>query len=144
MADTDDVRWPYRGVFMLDHISITVTSIDRVRGFYDAVMGALAVPKIYDRADALGYGVRASANQPDLSYFSVFASPSMQPDRRHWCFKAPDRAAVVAFHVAGLLNGGQCDGPPGLRAQYHPSYFAAFLQDPDGNRIEAVCHRPEA
>jgi catechol 2,3-dioxygenase-like lactoylglutathione lyase family enzyme len=66
-------------------------------------------------------------------------------DRRHWCFRAPDRAAVDAFHAAALAHGGRCDGPPGVRPHYHAHYYAAFVLDPDGNRIEAVCHRaPES
>jgi catechol 2,3-dioxygenase-like lactoylglutathione lyase family enzyme len=61
-------------------------------------------------------------------------------DRRHWCFRAPSRAAVDAFHAEGLAHGGTDDGAPGLRPDYHETYYAAFLLDPDGNRIEAVCH----
>ncbi len=70
--------------------------------------------------------------------------PAVAADNRHWCFRAPDRSAVDAFHAAGLASGGRCDGPPRLRPEYHPHYYAAFLLDPDGNRIEAVCHRPPA
>ena len=62
--------------------------------------------------------------------------------RRHWCFKAPSRAAVDAFHAAGLAHGGRDEGAPGLREHYHSHYYAAFLLDPAGNRIEAVCHDP--
>lgn len=127
---------------MLDHVSITVSDISRARPFYDAVFAALGVPKVYDRPDALGYGLRAGPDAPARSYVSIFPSPSMVADRRHWCFKAPNRAAVDAFHAAGLARGGRCDGAPGLRAHYHPSYYAAFLTDPDGNRLEAVCHGP--
>ena len=60
---------------------------------------------------------------------------------RHWCFKAERRNQVDAFWGAGIAAGGTSEGAPGLR-QYHPSYYAAFLRDPDGNRIEAVCHHP--
>jgi len=62
----------------------------------------------------------------------------------HICFRAPDRAAVDAFHAAALATGGRDDGPPGLRPVYHPDYFAAFVLDPDGHRIEAVCLAPPA
>jgi len=61
----------------------------------------------------------------------------------HVCFRAPDRAAVHAFHRAALAAGGRDDGRPGLRPLYHPDYFGAFVFDPDGHRIEAVCHAPE-
>jgi catechol 2,3-dioxygenase-like lactoylglutathione lyase family enzyme len=62
---------------------------------------------------------------------------------RHWCFKAVSRAGVDAFWAAGLAHGGVDEGAPGLRPRYHPAYYAAFLRDPDGNRIEAACHRPD-
>ena len=65
------------------------------------------------------------------------------PDNRHWCFRAPSRAAVRAFHQAALANGGTDDGPPGIRESYSPDYYAAFVRDPDGNRLEAVTRRPE-
>ncbi len=62
----------------------------------------------------------------------------------HLCFRAPDRAAVRAFHADALAAGGVDDGAAGLRPEYHPSYYAAFVLDPDGHRIEAVCHAPDA
>jgi catechol 2,3-dioxygenase-like lactoylglutathione lyase family enzyme len=60
----------------------------------------------------------------------------------HLCFRAPDRAAVDAFHSAAIASGGRDDGRPGLRPHYHPDYYCAFVLDPDGHRIEAVCHAP--
>ena len=62
----------------------------------------------------------------------------------HLCFRAPDRAAVDAFHAAALTSGGRDDGAPGLRPQYHADYYGAFVLDPDGHRIEAVCHAPSS
>lgn len=126
---------------MLDHVSITVPQIATVAGFYDAVMAALGYPKVYARADALGYGLRADGAHPQRSYISVLQSDAMQPDpRRHYCFKAADKAQVAAFHAAALAQGGRDDGAPGLRSQYHPGYWAAFVVDPAGNRLEAVWH----
>ena len=61
----------------------------------------------------------------------------------HLCFRAPNRAAVDAFHAAALATGGRDDGSPGLRPRYHANYYGAFVLDPDGHRIEAVCHAPE-
>jgi catechol 2,3-dioxygenase-like lactoylglutathione lyase family enzyme len=61
----------------------------------------------------------------------------------HVCFRAPDRASVRAFHGAALIAGGHDDGGPGVRSEYHPDYYAAFVRDPDGHRVEAVCHAPE-
>lgn len=126
---------------MLDHVSITVTDIMGSERFYDAVMRALGIPKVRRSETRLGYGERCDADHPDRNFLSVKAG--QMPDdapARHWCFKAPDRAAVDAFWKAGLENGGTDNGPPGIREIYHPHYYAAFLIDPSGNRIEAVCH----
>jgi catechol 2,3-dioxygenase-like lactoylglutathione lyase family enzyme len=126
---------------LLDHISITVSDLRAARHFYDAVMAALGCEKIYDSQDALGYGERCSALDADHTYCSVYASHPAIPDaRRHWCFKAKTRAQVLAFHAAALAHGGVCDGPPGLRAHYHAAYYSAFVRDPHGNKLEAVCH----
>jgi len=131
---------------LLDHVSITVPDLDAARPFYDAVMLALGAGKAYDRPDALGYGERCGPGDGRHSYLSVFATgagvDAAAGTRRHWCFKAPGRAAVDAFHAAGLAHGGRDEGAPGLREHYHPHYYAAFLLDPAGNRIEAVCHDP--
>lgn len=128
---------------LLDHVSISVAGLDSARPFYDAVMAALGAAKVYDRPDALGYGERCRPGETDHTYLSVQADPAAPPTppaRRHWCFKAASRAAVDAFHAAGLAHGGRDEGAPGPRAHYHPHYYAAFLSDPSGNRIEAVCH----
>src|SRR6476620_585440 len=80
-------------------------------------------------------------DHPDRNYLSIKLGD--QPDdarARHWCFKAPSRAAVDAFWKAGVANGGTDNGPPGVRDVYHTNYYAAFLIDPSGNRVEAVCH----
>ena len=129
---------------LLDHVSISVPDLERARAFYDAVMSALGCEKVYDKPDALGYGIRCRTATPDETYLAVYLSPRANiDDRRHWCFKATSRSAVQAFHEAALRFGGFSDGPPGLRENYHPSYYAAFVRDPHGNRIEAVCHVPE-
>lgn len=128
---------------LLDHVSISVAGLDTARPFYDAVMAALGATKVYDHADALGYGERCRPGDSGHTYLSVQADPTASPSapaRRHWCFKAASRAAVDAFHAAGLAHGGRDEGAPGPRPQYHPHYYAAFLSDPSGNRIEAVCH----
>ena len=128
---------------LLDHASISVRDMDAARRFYDAVMAALGCEKVYDRPGALGYGVRCSATEPEHTFLAVYLSPEANTDdKRHWCFKAQSRVQVDVFHEAALTNGGECDGPPGLRPHYHASYYAAFVRDPQGNRIEAVCHVP--
>jgi len=129
---------------MLDHLSITVSDFSRAAPFYDAIMEVLGVPCVWREETRAGYGVRNSEDDDSHSYITVLASRgTVVADNRHWCFRAPSRAAVDAFHAAALANGGRCDGPPGLR-DYHPAYYAAFVLDPDGNRVEAVCHREPA
>lgn len=129
---------------MLDHVSITVNALEPARRFYDAVMTAIGVPRVWATEEGLGYGIRSTPDDDGHTYLAIYVRPGVAADRRHWCFRAPDRAAVRAFHAAGLAQGGRDDGPPGLRPEYHAQYYAAFLLDPDGNRVEAVCHRPEA
>ncbi len=126
---------------LLDHVSITVRQLDRALPFYDAVMATLGAAQAYLLEDAVGYGERNSNADDGHSYLSIFASGAALADpRRHVCLRAASRAQVRAFHAAGLAAGGSCAGTPGLRS-YHPDYYAAFLFDPDGNKIEAVCHR---
>ncbi|BDG71534.1 VOC family protein [Roseomonas fluvialis] len=127
---------------MLDHVSITVSDLARAARFYDAVMVALRVPCVWREHAAIGYGLRNTDEDDSHSYLTIRATgAAIHADRRHWCFRAPHRAAVDAFHAAGLAKGGADDGAPGLRPHYHAQYYAAFLLDPDGNRVEAVCHR---
>jgi len=135
---------------MFDHLSITTTDLDRAQSFYDAVLAPLGVPRVNRRERSIGYGERP-ATDGGPCYLSVYLStgPNTGPDtgivadNRHWCFRAPSRAAVRAFHRAALAQGGTDDGPPGLREIYSPDYYAAFVRDPDGNRLEAVTRQPE-
>ena len=127
---------------MLDHVSITVADLARSRPFWDAVMAALGVPCVWAEADAVGYGIRNATGDDSHTYLTVRqeAGAIYTGTGRHWCFRARSRAAVEAFHAAGMAAGGTSDGAPGLRPHYHAQYYAAFLRDPDGNRVEAVCH----
>ncbi|HEV7263358.1 MAG TPA: VOC family protein [Falsiroseomonas sp.] len=128
---------------MLDHVSIAVADLARAARFYDAVMAALGVPCVWRAERAIGYGLRNDAVADGRSYLTIALGAPPADAACHWCFRAPDRAAVRAFHAVGLAHGGRDDGPPGVRPHYHAAYYAAFLCDPDGNRIEAVCHRAE-
>jgi catechol 2,3-dioxygenase-like lactoylglutathione lyase family enzyme len=126
---------------LLDHVSIGVPDLDAARPFYDAIMQALGAVKVYDRPQALGYGERCSQDDIASSCLAVYLDASeIGANKRHWCFKALTREQVEAFFAAGLANGGRSDGEPGLRPHYHATYYAAFLFDPAGNRVEAVCH----
>ncbi|MBM4385618.1 MAG: VOC family protein [Deltaproteobacteria bacterium] len=129
---------------LLDHVSITLRDLARAKPFYRAVMAALGAREAYDEPRAIGFGERNSGRDDAHSYLSVFESPAASPDaRRHVCLRAASRAQVRAFHAAGLAHGGASAGEPGPRSDYHATYYAAFLEDPEGNRIEAVCHRSE-
>jgi catechol 2,3-dioxygenase-like lactoylglutathione lyase family enzyme len=129
---------------LLDHVSITVRALSAVKPFYLAVMSALGATAAYNRADAIGFGERNRPHDDVHTYLSVFESKQASPDpRRHWCFRATSQAQVDAFHAAGLAADGTSEGAPGLR-NYHPEYYAAFLLDPEGNKIEAVFHHRKA
>ena len=121
---------------MFDHISFGVRDIARARRFYDAALAPLGVRCHSAAEDSLGYGA-------DGPRFWLSATDHPVPaDMRsglHVCFSAPDRGAVDAFHAAALATGGSDNGKPGLRPAYADTYYAAFVIDPDGYRIEAYC-----
>ncbi len=126
---------------LLDHVSIGVPDLDIARRFYDAIMSTLGAVKVYDLPHALGYGERCTSQDTASTCLAVYVDQgAIGENKRHWCFKAASRAQVDAFYAAGLAAGGRSDGAPGLRSHYHPGYYAAFLYDPAGNRVEAVCH----
>lgn len=129
---------------LIDHCSITVTDLRLAGPFYEAVLGALGAVVAYRRDDAIGFGERNRPDDDVHSYLSVLQSPQAVADpRRHWCFRAASIAQVRDFHAAGLKSGGTDAGAPGPR-DYHPGYYAAFLLDPDGNKVEAVFHHARA
>jgi len=129
---------------MIDHVSLGVRDLDQSRQFYDAVLRPLGIVRTVDfQQRGSDYGAMAGSLGVEFT-ITVEASNSLPARGMHVCFRAPDRAAVQAFHTAALRCGGRSDGEPGLRPQYHPDYFAAFVIDPDGHRVEAVCHAPQA
>jgi catechol 2,3-dioxygenase-like lactoylglutathione lyase family enzyme len=121
---------------MLDHISLGVRDIAWTRRFYDAALAPLGYRCLSDGGDSLGYGRDAVALWLGAAARPVPADPE---SGLHLCFAAPTPASVAAFHAAALREGGQDNGPPGLRPDYGPGYYAAFVVDPDGYRIEAHC-----
>jgi catechol 2,3-dioxygenase-like lactoylglutathione lyase family enzyme len=129
---------------MLDHVSLGVTNLERSRQFYDAVLRPLGIVRTIDFSDGRASDYGAMAGQVGGVEFTITVEAGVTPSLgMHLCFRAPSRAAVRGFHAATLAAGGRDDGAPGLRPLYHPDYFAAFVLDPDGHRIEAVCHAPE-
>jgi catechol 2,3-dioxygenase-like lactoylglutathione lyase family enzyme len=125
---------------LLDHVSISVRDIDRAKHFYTAVLSTLGAVVAHDREDAIGFGERNRPDDDRHTYLTIYKSPDAGADsRRHWCFRAQSVEQVNAFHAAGLAAGGKDAGAPGLR-RYHPRYYAAFVLDPEGNKVEAVYH----
>lgn len=128
---------------MLDHIDFAVTDLARSRAFYESALAPLgmALAMEIDRKDRDGHqGVGFGFAGRPFFWIGGGHPPS---GRLHVAFAAQSRAAVDAFHEAAITAGGIDNGAPGLRPRYHPNYYAAFVLDPDGHNIEAVCHRKE-
>ncbi len=124
---------------MLDHISLGVADVGRTRLFYDAVLDPLGYRRLSNGDDSLGYGTDSVVLWLNKAARPV---PADKESGLHFCFAARDRQAVDRFHAAALAQGGVDNGAPGLRADYGDNYYAAFVIDPDGYRIEAYCGRP--
>jgi catechol 2,3-dioxygenase-like lactoylglutathione lyase family enzyme len=118
---------------LIDHVQLVVKDIEASKRFYKAVLGALDVPIGGEAADHIW------SDELFVSTAESKAAQGSRTGRAHLAFQAPNRAAVDAFHKAGLAAGAKDNGAPGERP-YHPGYYAAFLVDPDGNNIEAVHH----
>jgi catechol 2,3-dioxygenase-like lactoylglutathione lyase family enzyme len=131
----------------LGHISIGVRDYDVSKVFYAAVLAPLGLHLVYDsHVQAPGKSPRTLGFGPDADHEMVnifeYGDEAHAPGAgSHIAFNAPTRTAVEEFHAAALRHGGQSNGNPGLRANYGPNYFAAFVIDPDGWRLEAVCKR---
>ncbi len=126
---------------MLDHIGVDVADIRRSRAFYEAALAPLGyrVLQSYGPDDGGDHlVVMFGIDAPDF----VIAEDRAPGSGNHIAFRAETRAAVDAFHAAAVRAGGRDNGPPGLRPDYGPTYYAAFVHDPDGFNIEAVCHAP--
>jgi catechol 2,3-dioxygenase-like lactoylglutathione lyase family enzyme len=121
---------------MIDHISIAVRDLKKSEAFYAAVLAVLGLAKLREWPDAaVGFGKK----YPEFWINARAAMDRVADDSgMHVCLRAPDTVAVDAFHAAGLKAGGTSDGAPGLRPHYYAGYYAAFVIDPDGNKIEAV------
>jgi catechol 2,3-dioxygenase-like lactoylglutathione lyase family enzyme len=121
---------------VIDHLSLGVRDLASAKGFYDAALAPLGLRAEKVTESHVGY-VRGGR---DDFYLIREARAGAAGPAQHVAFLAPSRAAVAAFHAAALRAGGKDDGGPGVRPEYHSGYFAAFVRDPDGNRIEAVHH----
>lgn len=128
---------------MIDHTGVTVSDFAASKAFYTAALGAIGYaklmelgPEITGSASVAGFG-----EPPKPDFWIADGTPNRPPV--HVAFRVASRALVRAFHAAALAAGGTDNGPPGIRAHYHPNYYGAFVHDPDGHNIEAVCQAPE-
>jgi len=121
---------------MINHVSIGVRDIPKSKRFYDAVFAPLGYVCLSEDDASLGYGGDSVALWINVAGRPV---PPHEESGLHFCFNAPTRDGVDAFHAAALRTGGRDNGTPGVRADYDPDYYAAFVIDPDGYRIEAYC-----
>jgi catechol 2,3-dioxygenase-like lactoylglutathione lyase family enzyme len=124
---------------MLNHVSIGVRDVAKAKRFYDAALKPLGYACLSDSPTSLGYG-RDGA----IALWIGAAERPVPADEKsglHFCLDAPTRKGVDAFHAAALRAGGRDNGKPGLRGDYGPNYYAAFIIDPDGYRLEAYCGR---
>ena len=120
---------------MYDHIGLKVKDLDVAVRFYRAALEPLGYELCSQDASSAGFG------PPDAPALWLYPVRNAASAATHVAFRAADRSAVDRFHAAGLKAGGRDHGKPGLRADYSPTYYAAFLLDPDGNNVEAVCLR---
>ena len=121
---------------MLAHMSFGVEQLARAARFYDRILAPLGYTRVWSSAEAVGFGESGGADR--LALFARPGAAAAPGPGFHLALKAPSRGAVDAFHAAALGAGGRCAGPPGLRPHYSPTYYAAFVLDLDGYRIEAV------
>ncbi len=130
---------------MFDHLSIGVTDLDKSLSFYDAVLKPLGINRMFAMGDR---GIAAYVDSQQVSFWLYSKDSDQQrlselpdPPRFHLAFRAVDRAAVDASYKNALSQGGTDEGAPGIRAQYHPNYYAAYVRDPNGYKLEVVCQK---
>jgi catechol 2,3-dioxygenase-like lactoylglutathione lyase family enzyme len=119
---------------MFDHLSLAVRDLTRSKEFYTQALAPLGAAVQMEFEGGVGIGPKGKP--------AFWLGEGEPPPKMHFAFAAPDRAAVDAFYRAALAAGAQDNGAPGVREQYHPTYYAAFVLDPDGHNVEAVCHAP--
>ena len=121
---------------IIDHLGIVISDYARSKAFYTQCLAPLGISQIAEHEGWAGFG---SADKPDF----WFGPGGVAHKSMHIAFVAEDRASVDRFYQAGIKAGGADNGAPGIRTIYHPHYYGAFLIDPDGHNIEAVCHKAE-
>jgi catechol 2,3-dioxygenase-like lactoylglutathione lyase family enzyme len=126
-----------KNVSMIDHVSIQCASVIASAAFYDAVLAPLGGSRVLDFEQVIGFGV-----PPDPDFWIGPQTTGAGFRESHIAFTAPDRAAVRSFFDAAVATGAEVLHEPRIWPEYHPSYYGAFVRDPDGNNVEAVCHLP--
>ena len=129
---------------MLSHVTIGTNDLRRAMAFYDALLATLGIPRRETHLDQgmVGYALSPAATPQFWLMRPINGAPATVGNGVTIAFEAKDRAAVDAFHEAGLRAGGRDEGRPGERPHYHPDYYGAYLRDPDGNKICCACHQP--
>ena len=125
-------------VAMLDHVSIQCADVAKSAAFYDAVCAPIGAGRVMDFGEVIGFGVGA---RPEFWIGPRTTGEGFRES--HIAFAAPSRAAVGAFFEVAVGTGAETLEEPRLWPEYHPNYYGAFVRDPDGNNVEAVCHEPE-
>jgi len=120
-----------------DHIGVSVTDFEKSKAFYAQALAPLGIGVVMEGP---GWAMVGRPGKPEF-WFGTHGKP---PGPIHIAFAAASRAEVRAFYEAAIAAGGRDNGGPGIRAQYHPNYYGAFVFDPDGHNVEAVCHAPAA
>ena len=126
---------------MFGHITVGTNDLARAGEFYDSVLNTLGQSRGLERDTFISYGDRSGSRLFVMTPFD--GNPATVGNGVHVAFKADNRAQVDAFHAAALAAGGTDEGAPGLRPHYHEHYYGAYVRDPDGNKLQAVCHRAE-
>ncbi len=125
---------------MYSHITLGTNDIARAQAFYDPVMTeALGHPLMFKTETALAYGL--PTGEKLFVVFPFDGNRASNGNGTHVAFRVESREQVDAFHAAALANGGTDEGAPGPRPHYHPNYYGAYVRDPDGNKLQAVCHK---
>jgi catechol 2,3-dioxygenase-like lactoylglutathione lyase family enzyme len=127
---------------MIDHTGISVKDFEASKAFYDKVFAPLGASLLYMVPEQFTGGVKVGGYGREKPDFWLNENAETGPGR-HYAFTARTRAEVDAFYEAAIAAGGRDNGAPGPRPHYHPNYYGAFVFDPDGNNVEAVCHAPE-
>ena len=129
---------------VVSHITIGLADLARERAFYTAVLGTLGIVELPEEGDAESAGFGLEGSELPVVYLqpAFDGRPATWGNGTHTAFAAPDRVAVDRFHAAGLAQGGVSEGAPGLRPQYSAHYYAAYLRDALGNKLQAVCRNP--